>query len=313
MLSRSPAIFEAMATLNVAVVSRDPVVRLAAARAFDDAPPSWAVHLHDTRPPEADVVVFGTDVEREAKDGIVFDPSDAGRVVDAVKRSMSSARTKTFAVVGAGRGVGVTSLALHLSAAAARTHETCFVDLDLEWGAAARLGMPEDHLSWYGAAGDRDPRLAGLPVTGGFRALLAPTTGSSPPGEEDVKATVRGASGSFDRVFVDCADGPCLDAFVDLVDACVLVVPASPAGARRAVRILNSFETARWAIVLNRLGPGGETTRTELHRLLGRRSAVELPCAPALRDSEDDDELLSTPWSRYVRAVQRLLHALETA
>lgn len=304
-----------MATVNVAVVSKDPAVRLAAARAFDAAPPSWSVHLYDAPPADADVVVFGSDLRGDARDHLVFDPQRGTGVVEEVRRAIPSARAKVFAVAGAGRGVGVTTLALHLSAAAARDHPTCFIDLDLEWGAAARLGIDDDHLTWHGTIeGDDALRLNALPVAGGFRALLAPRAASCDGAtEQDMREVVERAAASFDRAFVDCADRRARDAVVDLVDAAVLVVPATPAGASRALSILHRYETTRWAVVLNRLGPGGETTRAALHRLLGRRSAVELPSTPALRDAEDDAALLTTPWSRYVRAVARLLRALEGA
>lgn len=305
-----------MTTLNVAVVSKDPSVRLAAARAFDQAPASWSVHLHDRAPREADVLVFGSDLEHEAGDRIVFDPGSDREVVEEVRRSVSVARCKMFAVLGAGRGTGVTSLALHLAAAAARDHPTCFVDLDLEWGAAGRLGIEADHLSWRDANDEEDAlRMAALPVAGGFRALLAPSQESKAPqsstDEDDVVRLVRRAGSLFDRVFIDCASPDSRDGVLDAADAGVLVVSATPVGARRAISILSRHQTTRWAIVLNRVGPGGETTRAELHRLLGRRSAIELPCTPALRDAEDEGLLLTTPWSRYVRGVARLLSALE--
>ena len=305
-----------MTTLSVAVVSKDPTVRLAAAREFDQAPASWSIHLHETPPPEADVLVFGSDVRSEAEKDIVFDPGKVGSLVEEVRRSASTARSKVFVVMGAGRGVGVTSLALHLSAAAARDRPTCFVDLDLEWGAAGRLGIEREHLSWRDSTDEDSLRLAALPVSGGFRALLAPGDASegSLPSWDDIETSqlVRHAGGSFDRLFIDCAGETGTEGALEQADAGVLVVSATPAGARRAVSLLTRYPSTRWAIVLNRLGPGGETTRSELHRVLGRRSAIELPCTPALRDAEDDDALLTNPWSRYVRQVARLLRALES-
>lgn len=301
-----------MTTLDVAVVSRDPAVRLAAARAFDQAPPSWSVHLHDAPPAAADVIVYGSDVEADAN-GIVFDPHADRSVIDEVRRSVSTTRAKAFVVAGAGRGVGVTSLALHLAAASARTHDACFLDLDLEWGAGARLGMPEDHLTWEGCDGARDVARVALPVAGGFRVLLAPHNTDEPPGCEVIRALVANARRSFERVVVDCPDDRLLADLGDEIDAGVLVLPATPAGARRARRSLGRHETLRWALVLNRLGPGGETTRAELHDAIGRRPALELPPTPALRDAEDDDALLTWPWRSYVRVVDRLLRALEAA
>ena len=296
-----------MTTLNVAVVSRDPHVRLAAASAFDDAPASWSVGLHESPPRDAHVVVFGSDLRDEAGERIVFDPRKD--IVEEVRRSVSEARARVFAIVGAGRGVGATSLALHLAAAAARDHSTCFVDLDLEWGAADRLGIPEGHRSWADAVDDDSIRLAALPVTAGFRALLAPN--EVPEDAPDVREVVARAGASFDRVLVDCASH--WHDVIEGADVTVLVVSATPTGTKRAAKLIERHPTARWAVVLNRLGAGGETTRAELHRILGRRATIELPASPALRDAEDDGALLSSAWNRYVRAVTKLLRALETA
>lgn len=302
--------FAFVTTLNVAVVSKDPQVRLAAASAFDEAPPSWSVGLHESPPEDAHVVVFGADMREHAGEFIVFEPHDGKDVVEEVRRSVTAARARVFAITGAGRGVGVTSLALHLAAAAAREHPTCFVDLDLEWGAAGRLGIEEGHLTWSDAGDDDSFRLAALPVAGGFRALLAPAD-TEDVGHANVRALVRRAGASFDRVFVDCAS--LLDPVLLECDAAILVVPATPTGALRAKNVIAKHPSVRWAPVLNRLGPGGETTRAELHRILGRRATIELPISPGLRDAEDEGDFLTSSWSRYVRAVNRLRRALEAA
>ena len=307
-----------MTSLDIAVVSRDPAVRLAAARAFDRAPASWKIRLHEEAPEDADVVVFGVDLRHAANGHILFDPAGDHGVIEQVKRSVSSARSKVFVVVGAGRGAGATSLALHLAACAARERSACFVDLDLEWGAAARLGIDGPHKTWdMDATDETDMRLAALPVGGGFRALLAPR---ALPERDEQSASVAGlddalsfAAGEFERVVIDCSDTRLLDAVIAGADAGVLVVPASMPGASRAADLLAARTELRWAVVLNRLGPGGETSRAELHRTIGTRSAVELPCTPALRDAEDGGRLLTSPWSRYVRATNRLLLALEAA
>src|SRR5665809_135008 len=64
------------------------------------------------------------------------------------------------------------------------------------------------------------------------------------------------------------------------------------------------------AVVINRLGRGGETTRAQLADLVGRPISLELPCSPALRDAEDDGRLVSLKWTRYGRAITRLADAL---
>ena len=303
-----------MASLEVAVVSRDPEVRLSAARAFDDAPASWRIRLHEEPPDKADVVVFGVDLREAANGHILFEPSKGKGVIDEVKESVASARSKLFVVTGAGRGVGVTSLALHLSALSARDHSTCFVDLDVDWGAAVRLGIDGPHKTWAEVDSDEESfRLAALPVTGGFRALLAPRRNDDEPPANGSHEVVRRATDAFERVFVDCSDNSLLDVLSARSDAGVLVVPTTIPGALRAAQLLEAHASVRWAVVLNRLGPGGETARAELHRTIGLRSATVMPCTPALRDAEDDGRLLASPWSRYVRASARLLRALESA
>ncbi len=258
------------------------------------------------------MVVFGSDLREEAQGCIVFDPNDGGQVVEEVRQQTAVDEAKVFAVFGAGRGVGATTLALHLSAASARDHPTCFVDLDLEWGVAPRLGIASDHLTWAElGAGEDATRLVALPVAGGFRALLAPRNEEDGTSPDDVTGLLRRAADSFDRLFVDCPLPRLRRAAIDRADATVLVVPPTPPGARRALSVLETFPAARWAIVLNRLGPGGETTRAELQRILKRRCALELPCTPAIRDAEDDGKLLSSSWSRYGWRVAKLLEALE--
>ena len=304
-----------MASLEVAVVSRDPEVRLCAARAFDAAPASWKIRLHEEPPQDADVVVFGVDLRHAANGHILFEPTRGSDVIDEIKKSVASARNKVFVVTGAGRGVGVTSLALHLSAMSALDHATCFVDLDLHWGAALRLGIDGPHKTWAElGCGEEAFRLAALPVAGGFRALLAPhSRDENEPSTREPIDVVRRAKEAFERVFVDCSDDSMLEAVGGGADAGVLVVPTTMPGALRAAQLLETHPSMRWAVALNRLGPGGETARAELHRTIGYRSATVLPCTPALRDAEDEGRLLTFSWSRYVRAASRLLRALESA
>lgn len=53
-------------------------------------------------------------------------------------------------------------------------------------------------------------------------------------------------------------------------------------------------------------------TRSALERILERSVALELPCAAALRDAEDDARLVTTGFSRWLRAIDRLCKALES-
>ena len=296
-----------MASVHVAVVTSDRDVRLAAARAFDDAPAAWSVELYETPPEEADVVVFGPDVD--AGGGLRFDPSDPSALIAGIEQRVASVHTRVTAVTGAGRGVGVTSVAAHLAAAMARDHATCLVDLDVGGMTALRLGIDaDDHLTWRDALdGGRSLESCALPVASGFRVLLAPDS-------EDAGAAawlLERARSAWERVVVDLPCGQPLSEVVEEADAGVLVVSPTISSAARAKRTLEASPRLPWAVVLNRLGPGGETITAELARLVGRPVALELACAPRLRDREDDGRLLTSPWTRWWRGIERLAGALE--
>jgi hypothetical protein len=299
--------------LDVAVVSRDKDVRLAAARAFDGAPATWSVRLHDQVPDKADAVVFGIDLRDEAGERLVFEPKSRSNIVERIQTSLSKGPGRVLMVTGAGRGVGVTSVALHLARASTSHYGTCFVDGNTNWSASTRLGIDGEHMTW-GALKDAEHGSArnapiALPVAGGFRSMLAPPVFERTTFDD---ALARARS-DFERVFVDCSEPDALEAARPVADVAVLVVPPTLPGARRAAEVLARQPDVRWAVVLNRLGPGGEMTRAAVHRILGCRTTLELPCSPALRDAEDESKLLASGWSRYVRGISRLLAALETA
>ena len=301
-------------SVEVALISRDKDVRLAAARAFDAAPSSWTVRLHESPPTSADVLVFGPDVKEEAGGGLVFDTDAPASIIDRVRVELARPNGRTYVVTGAGGGAGATSVALHLAQVAATQRRTCYLDADSRWSTAPRLGINGEHLTW----GDQPPgtkdddvssgAAAALPVAGGFRALLSPT--SFEP--QALLHVLDGACGDFDRVVVDCPVSESLSFALERADAGILVVPHSVPGARRAATILRANEGVRWAVILNRVGPGGELTRAAAHRILGCRTTLQLPCIPSLRDAEDEGKLLSSAWSRYLRSIQRLFVALET-
>jgi hypothetical protein len=291
-------------SLEVAIVSADPAVRLAAARAFDEAPASWAVSIHESQPEGADVVVLGPDAPG---DGIRFDPSKPERMIEDINRAAAPA-CRTVLVTGAGRGVGCTTLALHLALEMARKRETCFVDLDPDSLTAERLGIDEKHLTWANVGSSDDSlRLAALPVPGGFRVLLSSPEPTPPSG---LLARVQG---SFERVVVDCPWEVVSDDVLSSVDAGVLVMTATTLGAKRVARTIEDDHDLDWVVVANRLGPGGEATRAALSRAAGRRVALDLPCTPALRNAEQAGRLIATPWSRWKLSVARLAAALENA
>lgn len=297
---------EAKRVVHVAVVSRDPVLRLEAARAFDAAPRSWHVTMHDDAPPGADVTVAAPDVE--CPGAIPFDPAQPEEVLKAVSAT-TGASGRVIVVTSAARGTGVTSIAVHLAALAARRPSTCFVDLDTTWTAADRLGLPLDARTWADSSGAGDLEDCALPVAPGFRVLLAPRR----RGAADRHLIPARAAESFERVIVDAPPGDYVRPLIEDAYCAVLVVPSTIPSARRAHEFLAAHPDARWAVVVNRLGPGGEVTRSGLRRVIGCRIAVELPCCPSLRDREDEAALLSAPWLRWARGIRRLYDALEKA
>lgn len=290
-----------MGGLKVALVSRDSRERLAVASAFDAAPASWDVSIHADRPSEADVVVLGSDIaEHQRHDGaVLFDPHNPGRAVDLVKEVLAARLTRRYLVTGAGRGVGVTSCALHLAAAFAARADTCLLDLDSEWGLQTWIGFD----STSAKPPDRLP-LAAHPVRGGFRVVVARHC------EQDPASLQEECAGRFDRLIMDKPSPLGIEDRVDVAGA-ALVVSAAPSSIARARSIVEQHPQTPWAVVLNRLGPGGEATRTQIERSLGSRVAVELPCTPCLRDAEERGRLLSSRWFRYVRRIDALSRALD--
>ncbi|MGH2827411.1 MAG: hypothetical protein ACRDKF_10620 [Actinomycetota bacterium] len=289
-----------MDVLHIAVVSDDPRIRLAAARAFDGAPPEWRVTLHSQAPSSADVVVLGPDAGGQ---GIPFDPGDPQRVIDEIESRQAARAGAVIAVTAPSGGLGVTSLALHLAAALAPRCSVGYVDL--AGGAGLRMGLePGGHRTWAEIDDDTDSvRLCALPMGGGFRALFAPDEGG------DSALVVKRARRAFDLVVVDATVEAAPEVLHD-ADAAVLVTAPTVPGAHRAAALLEAWPNLDWAPVTVRTGPGGETTCNQLAAILQRRVALELPCCAALRDAEDDGRLVSLRWTRYGRAVVRLSKAL---
>ena len=236
---------------------------------------------------------------------------DRTEVVEPVEQGDSPDRSsRRIVITGAGGGAGATTLGLHLAQEIARKKAVCFVDLDVRWGAAARLGFDRARARTWGGVEGSVPeavRLAALPVAGGFRVLLAPERW-----EQDLLPEVLDAVATqYDSVFVDVPRGRLLATALRGADVGVVVVPPTAPAARRATDLLAGFEVPRSAIVLNRNGPGGETTRAGIERILERRIALELPCCPRLRDAEDEPRLLSSSLSRWTSRVRRLAAQLE--
>lgn len=289
-----------MSTLRVAIVSRNSRLRFEAARAFDAAPTSWLVRVYEDVPAGADVVVFGDDVARG--DGIVFDPVHPEKMLEEI--ASSAGRARVLVVTGGGRGVGVTTVGLHLASTSAADQSTCFVDLDPSGGAMHRLGIGEAVDSE-----DRSDDLerAAVPVPGGFRVLNAHSVRHVPI------ELIESITHVYGRLIVDAPDGPESADVLERADAGVLVMTPSPSSVQRAAMILEANQETRWAIVLNRIGPGGDMARHHLERSLGRRIGLELPCTPALRDCEERCTLLSSTVLRWPRRLHRLYRVLERA
>lgn len=270
---------------QVALVCPDDGLRLIAAAAFDDAPSEWDIALHRQPPNEADVVV-GVGVD--AGGDVVLDPADPGRVVEAVRSMLDARASRTIAVCGSSGGCGATTVALHL--AAEGDEHTCVVDLGRGRSCASRLGIDPAEL---------DDAPGPIPVPGGFRLWRG---GAADPWEG---AALHG----FERVIVDVADQD-LGRVVRHCDSVVIVMSPTLVSAKQAAPLVEVAGDTPTALVANRLGPGGETTRAELQRIVGRRISLELPCSRGVRDAEGDTRLLSSSWSPWLRRVARLSAAL---
>jgi Flp pilus assembly CpaE family ATPase len=292
----------AMESPHIALVATDPDARLEMARAFDTAPARWRVSLHHEAPSNADLVVVGPGTRAK---GLRFDPHRPLEAVSEELARRSPGRSRTVIVTGASGGVGVTTLALHLAAAFAENSPTLLFEFDAGSGTAERLAL-DSPLTWDEDDSGVSPRPT-VPIAAGFSALFSPDEAAGA-----VRAKALGEiAREFDRIVVDAALGAA-GSFVEHAAACVLVVAPTAPGAQRAKRLLGDHPEATWAVVTNRLGPGGELTQSRLERLLGRRIALELPCCAALRDAEDDGRVVRSRLRRYVRAVHRIAKTLET-
>jgi Flp pilus assembly CpaE family ATPase len=256
-----------------------------AAKAFDQAPSEWVVRLHRTAPEDADVLVS---VGCVLEDAIPFDPARPALVVDEVASRVAGKEQSTVVVVAASGGCGASSVALHLAAEASR--RTCLVGGTGHLDLAPRLGLePEAALG------------APVSVPGGFRLTEV--------ADERLAGAVDELASGFDAVIVD-GGRHALASLAPRSPDCVLVLAPTVPSASAAAELLDGFPDARWAVVTNRLGPGGETSTAELQRILSRRISLELPCSRGLRDAEGERRLVST-WSPWRRRVARLARALE--
>jgi len=285
---------------RVALHASDEKTRLALVRAFEAAPPTWDVFLWRGTE-EFDVLV--SDIPRD-ESAVRFDPADPERAVADATEVLAGSKLRVTVVTGARRGCGVTSLALHLSAALALGRDVCLLDLDPTSSLRALLGLPEDARHW-GEFND-GVLSAAIPLAGGFRVLLAPTDRRG-----DGLAALRAASLRFEHVVVDAPGGPWRGPALAAATGAVLVVPPSRQGVVHARAVLDLHPDVRWSCIVNRLGAGGGLTARHIARQLGRPVSLELPCSPYLRDRADEHRLLTDRWSRFFRRVVRLAGALE--
>lgn len=282
-----------MSAARVALVCSEPSLRLELARAFDDAPAEWTVELCERAPEGADVVI-GTGRGRGID--VVFDPSRPADVLAAVAEALRC-QGRAIVVTSACGGAGVTTVAVHLASALSSTSAPCcYVDVDPNLGGASRLGMPEEILTF-----DPADRFMTVPHGGGFRAVFAP---------DHPKAAIAHAIETFTTTVVDAPLSASDDVLSHPDARVVVVVPPTVPGVARTRAFLERHDARDWVIAGNRIGPGGETTRTELARTLGRRFDVMLPCSALLRDREDAGAILTTPLSRWRRVLDRLANGL---
>lgn len=275
--------------MHVAIVCADESVRMEVAKAFDDAPPHWRITLHHARPPSADVIVTADDCEGDVR----FDPTRPQAVLAEVVQAITHPPA-VVPVVAASGGCGATSVALHL--AGSLDKRTCYLDATPDHGAALRLGLDIPV-----GPGPLDEDLDPVPVCGGFG--YAPAMGAALP---EVVARLRAR---FDSIVIDLPAHR-LGELAEATTSAVLVMAPAVPSARRAAAILERHDGMSWAVVTNRLGPGGELRASELASIVGRRVGLQLPCSPGLRDAEDDGRLLTSMWSPWRRSIGKLAQAV---
>jgi hypothetical protein len=291
-----------MGTPKIAIVGVDPDHRLAAARAFDDAPPEWSVAIFESSPASADVVVGCPDIDDRVD--VRFDPFHPQRLIQEVADALSrKAAGRVIAVMAASGGVGVTSVALHL-AAAFRPLTSCYLAIHSDPALKTRLNLPNEHPTWREVMSEESLMKAAISVAPGFRVLLAPDALSA----EDLQNVLALCRSNYDRVVIDTSGGN--GSVSALSDRGVVVASATRPSMHRTRQWLRDQQLHSVALIANRLGPGSELTRVKLQSIVGARILLELPCAPALRDREDEGKLHLSTWSRYWRRIRMLARAL---
>lgn len=253
-------------------------------------------------PEGADVVV--TEPGAPSPGGVTFDPKRPGDLIEQIRAFLSVPSWGPVVVTSACGGSGVTSVALHLAAAFASTAgEAYVVESHSRCGVLERLGLDRNELPTWGGMQDGDG-VDGAVVSApnGLRLLAAPS-GTASCGAAVSAGTGRGVT------VVDAAPSVLDDLGLSRGRVVVMLPPSIPA-AHRTRALLGARPDLTWAVVVNRLGRGGETNRARLAAVLGVAPTLELPCTPSLRDAEDLGRLLHERRTRFARRVGVLATAL---
>ncbi|MBA2726153.1 MAG: hypothetical protein H0U53_09205, partial [Actinobacteria bacterium] len=156
-----------MERFRITLVSGDPAVREAAARAFDSAPRQWSLDLLEHPPetmaaPELGRIVWGPDVA--APDGAPrFDPDDPASLAGLAPSTAPPETGRVFVITSVAGGAGVSTFALHLARCFAELRRSTLLVESLEsrergW-LADRLRLPADART-AAAVGDTEESLA---------------------------------------------------------------------------------------------------------------------------------------------------------
>ena len=291
-----------MGSPKIAIVGVDPDYRLAAARAFDDAPTEWNVAIFESPPASADVIVGCPDSGDRAD--VRFDPGHPGRLIQEVSNVLARKATgRVISVMAASGGVGVTSVALHL-AAAFRPFKSCYLACSPDPALTARLNLPNEHPTWSEVMDGESLMKAAIPVAPGFSVFFAP----EPLSADHLQNFLALCRSNYDRVVIDASGGN--GSVSAISDRCVVVASATRPSMHRTRHWLRAQKLHSVALIANRLGPGSELSRVKLQSIVGARILFELPCTPVLRDREDEGKLHLSTWSRYWRRIRMLARAL---
>jgi MinD-like ATPase involved in chromosome partitioning or flagellar assembly len=231
------------------------------------------------------------------------------RLLDPQSRKQSMPRGTVIVVTGVRGGPGRTEIATALAWAASGRGEAALVDADLYGPSiAVRLGIPPrpDLADCVDVTLDRGGDVAAAAQTIG-RLRVVPgalrSTGIRPESIVDVVESLA----LVGTVVVDA--GPWMDvsAVIGAADSVVFVVEASPIGIVRASRIVDAWDGAPPALVLNKVRRHRRHDMVlALRKWSGLEPKVVLPLRAAIRNASTSG---SAPHRSLVRAVDQLAGA----